>query len=263
MKSSTGRRSLVAAVAGALVCCVAGAFGGSAPPAFQVRSTLDGLKVLPHRIHWVGRVGIPKARVAEVAFLIDGTVRWTERLSPYTFAGDGGYLVTTWLTPGQHRFAVRVRSTSGRTVSDTVVARVIGAPSPPAALAGSWHRYVPKRVGSEAPGGVWTITFDRHWLRDQAPGKWSRVRSQKTGAGRIVDNDWVPGAKTFQIAGGVTTGTAQGAVTEGDGWCGRVGRTATYSWSVSGGKLTLAPAGGHDACRVRGDVYAGTWTRAR
>jgi hypothetical protein len=261
MRARVSQRALVAA-AGALVCCVTGAFGGSAP-AFQVRSTLDGLKVLPHRIHWVGRVGIPKARVADVAFLIDGTVRWTERLSPYTFAGDGGYLVTSWLTPGQHRFAIRVRAHNGRTVTHTVAARVVPAPAPPVALAGSWQRRVPKGSGARAPAGKWTITFDRRWLRDRAPGRWNRVASRKTGAGRIVDNDWVPGAKSFEVAGGVTTGIARGAVTEGDGWCGRAGRTATYSWSVAGGKLTLAPVGGHDACRVRGDVYAGTWTRAR
>jgi hypothetical protein len=39
------------------------------------------------------------------------------------------------------------------------------------------------------------------------------------------------------------------------------GPPATYTWSVNGDTLTLAPVGGRDACAIRGFVWAGQWTR--
>jgi hypothetical protein len=36
---------------------------------------------------------------------------------------------------------------------------------------------------------------------------------------------------------------------------------AKYNWTVSGSTLTLSPVGSHDACGIRGFVWAGTWTR--
>src|SRR5215216_3919183 len=105
----------------------------------RVTSTLDGKTVLPLRIPWVAH---PTAAVKEVRFLIDGKVRWIERHSPYTYAEDDGYLVTTWLAPGPHRFTVRATTIAGRTASRTVIARVRVPPAPPRALAGAWSRVV-------------------------------------------------------------------------------------------------------------------------
>src|SRR5581483_7794604 len=110
--------------------------------ALKVASTLDGKTVLPHRIHWLGLPALPQTQVREVDFLIDARVRWIEHGAPYSYGDDGGYLVTSWLAPGRHRFTIRVRSTDGRTGTDTVLARVLPAPPPPTQLAGTWQRDV-------------------------------------------------------------------------------------------------------------------------
>ena len=36
---------------------------------------------------------------------------------------------------------------------------------------------------------------------------------------------------------------------------------SSYAWSVSGGVLTLDASAGGDACKQRGAVLAGDWTR--
>ncbi len=91
--------------ASALTLAMASSAGGSPAQAeFTVKSTLDGMSVLPHRIVWLALPSLGRGKVARVDFLIDGgRVRWTERNPPYRYADDGGYLVTSWLTPGRHR----------------------------------------------------------------------------------------------------------------------------------------------------------------
>jgi hypothetical protein len=265
-------RQLRIAFAAVAVATAAGSAALAAVPlphrghAFAVTSTLDGKTVLPHRIHWLGSAALPRTRVREVAFLIDGKVRWIEHSPPYSYSEDGGYLVTSWLSAGRHRFTVRVRSTDGSTGTDTVLARVVSAPPPPAELAGTWQRRVAETVSDplghgDAPAGTWRLVFDRRWIQDHAPGVWNPRTSPRTGFGGIVDNDWVPGSKTFQIAGGVTTGVVGDEDAEGGWWCNPGGPVARYSWSVSGDTLTLAPNGGADPCYQRGAVYTGTWTR--
>jgi hypothetical protein len=259
-----GRISLLAVVLAVVLVGDGAAIGGRVASPFDVRSTLDGITILPGRIQWVGTPGIPASQVESVAFLIDGKIRWVERKPPYTFSDDGGYLVTTWLSPGKHRFSVRARANDGRTATDTVVARVQVAPTPPAALAGRWQRSVSKsEARDQAPAGVWTLTFDRRWVKDKSPGKWDPVTSQSTGAGGIVDSYWVPGPRTFVVSGSVTTRILHDTDAEGGWWCEPGGPKATYSWSVKGDTLTLSPVGGHDACADRGSIWAGTWTRAQ
>lgn len=233
-------------------------------PSFKVASTLDGKTVLPHRIHWLVFPG-PRTQVREVAFLVDGKLRWVEHGAPYSYSDDGGYLVTSWLSPGLHRFTVRVLTTTGRTGTDTVIARAVPAPAPSPELAGTWQRKILNTVADphgdgDAPAGTWRLVFDRRWIQDRAPGRWNPTTSPKTGFGGIVDNDWVPGAKTFEIAGAVTTGIVGDKDAEGGWWCAPGGPVARYSWSVSDDRLTLAPIG-VDACYQRGAVYTGEWTR--
>jgi hypothetical protein len=252
---------VVACIATAAV--LAGALAEAAPratPAFTVMSTLQGKRVLPHRIPWIARPSLPQSRVSEVAFLIDGKVRWIERRAPYSYSDDGGYLVTSWLTPGRHRFAVRVRSTDGRTATEALVARVLPAPAPPRALAGTWRRDVqgtPQEL--DGPPGVWTLRFERRWIQDRAPGAWN----PDTQHGGMIDNDWVPGPRTFEIAGGVSFRILKDTDAEGGWWCEPGGPKATYAWSVRGDTLTLKPVNGRDPCGTRGAVYTGDWTRAR
>src|SRR5579864_1376589 len=113
----------------------------------KVTSTLDGMTTLPSRIHWVATPEPSNAIITRVDFLIDGTVTWIENNPPYVFGGDDGgtnlgYLVTTWLSPGAHTFAVRATASGGASVTESVTAKVGAAPSPPAALRGTWTRTV-------------------------------------------------------------------------------------------------------------------------
>ncbi len=125
---------LVGIVSLACVVAVSSALASREAEAFKVTSTLDGKRVLPaRRILWLA---FPKPRtvnVTEVEFLIDGKVRWVERIRPYCYGchdDPDNYLVTSWLTPGRHQFTVRATATDGRKATNTAVARVHPAPSP-------------------------------------------------------------------------------------------------------------------------------------
>jgi len=261
-----------------IACTLGAAVGvGSASPAagakpkrFTITSSLDDKTLLPHHIRWFAYPHLARGTVREVAFLIDGTVRWIENNPPYSYSDDGGYLVTSWLAPGPHRFTVRATSTSGKTATRTVVARTVEAPDPPAELAGSWQRDVATEVpggencgGSDpVPAGQWTLVFERRWIESHFPGTFDPATSPQTGAGNILLDDYVLGSNTFTVFGAVTTGPFDSSVAAGGGWwCEPGGPSATYTWSVSGDTLTLQPVGGTDTNTQRGGIYAGTWKR--
>src|SRR5947208_2919714 len=76
---------------------------------FAVVSTLDGKPVLPHHIRWRADPPAPAAAIERVEFLIDGRIRWVATRRPYGYGSDArgthpGFLVTSWLQPGRHRF---------------------------------------------------------------------------------------------------------------------------------------------------------------
>jgi hypothetical protein len=244
----------------------------------KIASTLDGKTVLPHRIQWLGMPTLPKSQIKRVEFLIDNKLVWIEHGAPYVYGSDHGshrnYLVTSWLSAGTHKFAVRAVSTTDATATDTVTARVLPPPVVPAELAGTWARTITDtgsapKAGSPAnptetlfPPGRFTITFDPRWIFDVFPCDTSPCRyNGKTGGGGQFVSDWTPGATTFQVRGPVTFRVGHDSDRLGGWWCWQDGPAATYTWSVSGDTLTLAPVGGHDACGIRGFVWAGAWTR--
>lgn len=92
-------------------------------------STLNGYSALPHLIHWQAFPSVAAVDVSEVDFLIDGRLGWVERNTPYFYGNDGNWLVTSFLTPGEHTFTVRVITANGQTATDTVQASVAPAPS--------------------------------------------------------------------------------------------------------------------------------------
>jgi hypothetical protein len=255
-------------VAGGVLAAALGTKPAEAQPsaAFTIRSSLDGKAVLPHRIRWIAH---PSAFVVfpGVEFLIDGKLVFDNRLEPYAFGADGrdeatgtvktGYLVTSWLSPGKHRFTVRAKRGPDRVeATRTVVARVLAAPAPPAALAGTWTRVLPNAVPPDrnvlyrsvtAQPGTYRITVDRRFIRMSGPAPRKHIKI-----------DYVASPATITIRGPVWTGDPdEGAIC--DPW----GPEATYSWSVSDGTLTLAPASSADGCRQRGALFTGEWTRVR
>src|SRR5450755_1883985 len=102
---------------------------------FNLASTLDGKTVLPHRIHWLALPALAASKVKEVDFLIDGRLAWVEQTAPYSYADDGGYLVTSVLEPGRHPFPVRALPFSAQAAAAPGTARVLPAPPAPAAPA--------------------------------------------------------------------------------------------------------------------------------
>ena len=256
------RIGLALAAALAVVIAVSSALAHAADGP-RITSSLDRLRVLPHRVHWLAHPSVPAAQVREVDFLIDGgAVRWTEKRPPYSFSDDGGYLVTSWLTKGWHRFTVRLVTKDGHAVSDTATVLVTAPPAVPAGLAGSWSREV---TGSTEPGwpdGTYRLRFDRRWIELDHPGPFDPVKSVPTGEGYVNYLDWTPAGSRFHVQSSVTL-KMQGPTDRVGGWlCEPGGPGADYTWSVAGDTLTLRPLGGADTCPIRGFVWAGEWRRS-
>jgi len=264
-----GARLLLAAlVVAAAVAPVA--FSRTGDATLSVSSSLDGKSVLPTRSHWLAYTNLPQSQVAEVDFLIDGKVRWIEHSAPYNFASDDhgtnmGYLITTWIKPGMHRFAVRVNSTDGRSKTDAFAARVASAPAPPPELAGTWRRLIPNTAPAPWAGKPWLLWFDRvgEWHIDYTGGG---VLDQYDIRGHVL-NEYAPiETGPFETTGNTCTGLGCNPVrrnghtyhTFGND-CNMSGPFGTYTWAVSGSTLTLKPI--HDGCSGRQDILTGTWTR--
>ncbi len=220
---------------------------------FKVTSTLDGKKVLPHRIRWLGRPNLPASKVSEVRFLIDGKTRWIEHNPPYTYGDDTNWLVTSWLSPGSHHFTVRAKAKGGNTAQRTTIARVLPAPAPPAELAGSWKRTVTTAQAGGAPAGTWELSIGKAGWKIRDP----------LGTGNFIDVAYLSAGR-LQARGGIWTKPHNPY--EGNGWCEDSNAPVDYRWTVSTGILTLALSG-PDRCGKRNDkqhfIWAGAWTKVR
>ncbi len=173
-------------------------YGSSPSKVTKVTSNLDGESALPLRTRWIATVEPAGAVVNEVDFLIDGKVIWIEHDAPYVFGGDDsgtdlGYLITTWLSPGTHRFSVRAIGISGPPITDSLTATVAAPPRPPVALRGTWARTVTQQdinaVGAAQngpPAGGWELVFDQvgAWELDPHGGG---LGNQYSVAGNILN----------------------------------------------------------------------------
>lgn len=240
-----GLAVLASLVVTAVTSSAAARRDGQGAKALAITSTLDGKKVLPHRIRWVGRVNLPAAKVSKVEFLIDGTVGWLERNPPYTYGDETNWLVTSWLSPGQHRFAVRVKAKDGRTAVRTTVARVVAAPAPPAELSGSWkHSF---------GGGTWILTIDNTGWKIRDP----------SGDTNFIDVAYFSGQR-LQARGGIFT--KWNSKVGGNGWCAGRNAPVNYRWAVAADVLELTNFGVDRCTDGREEdkqhyVWNGAWTR--
>jgi hypothetical protein len=170
----------------ALACCLAScgekptpAARTVAPSQLKITTTLDGRRVLPQRSRWLAHPSAPPAQIADVEFLIDGRLRAVDHRPPYNYGSDDrnghpGWLVTSRLKPGAHRFTARARLTDGQTASDTVIARVNRPLAPPDALTGSrWHPNVSAAAITCGDGsisaGPRALLTDHTGLQDLGP----------------------------------------------------------------------------------------------
>jgi len=222
--------------------------GGHRRPV-KITTTLRGKKVLPHRIHWVARTSLRGSAVSAVTFLIDGKVRWVEQSAPYSYGGDGNWLVTSWLTPGTHRFTARVKATNGRRAAATTRALVVPAPAPPSELNNTqWSRIYTEAEAGDAPPGRWALMIDATGWRIRDPND----------EGAWIDVAYVePGI--LETRGGIWTRPHNPY--EGQAWCEDTNAPVRFSWRVERDSLTLALAG-ESRCADFGPFMSKTWSRA-
>jgi hypothetical protein len=256
-------------VSGLAVSPMAMAKGAGAAAPARLTTTIDGKRVLPIRVHWLAHPPGQASAVADVRFLIDGKLRWVEHAKPFNYGSDDlhghlGWLVTSFLSPGRHRFTTRARLKNGRRFEDRVVARVLDAPAPPAALAGRWRRTLteddlkalnPALVGV-VPTGTWDLVFDRvgAWVLDPL------------GTGLVEHVVIHGGAMTLDapvqmgpFAGNKTGVSRFGHHDIGVWFCREDGPAGSYAWSVAGDQLTLTAT--LEPCLLRQAVWPSTWTR--
>jgi len=242
-------------------CSSASAGGHAASPAessarLTVTSTLDGHTALPHRIHWQAFPSAPASDIAKVDFLIDAKLGWVEHVTPYFYGDDGNWLVTSFLTPGEHIFTVRVITADGHTATDTVRASVTAAPAPPPALRSvTWARQV-------SPADVRKATSDQpppsgRWRLRISPTGWQL--HDPTGGGLLFDAGY-RSAGNLQMRPAIDYPPYP--KNDQGGFCEDTDPVWAWTYSVGdGGKaLTLHPVG-HDPCGDRIAILAGTWAR--
>jgi DNA-binding SARP family transcriptional activator len=269
---------LAAVVASAIVGVELGIGGSSARSTSSSRATssLDGKTVLPQRMRWVVHPGVPVSAVREVDYIIDGKLRWVEHRPPYYFGGDdnganAGYLITTWLSAGEHVFTSQVVSAGGTVAPDVVTARVLPAARPPAALAGTWTRTVTRRdqakstpvfgagVGNVPPAGVWRLVFDRTGVWELDPVKTGLVTEYDVVADVLFA--YAPISMAPCSNPGPCGVRRFGHHHIGGRDCNYAGPFGSYRWLVSGARLTLTAI--HEPCGQRQAIWEGTWTRVR
>lgn len=271
---------LAAVTVSATIGVELGTSGSSArPPTSSVvrkasTSSLDGETVLPQRTRWLVHPDVPDSAVREVDYIIDGKLRWVERIPPYYYGGDengtnAGYLITTWLSPGQHVFTSEVVGAGGKLATDTLTARVLPAPQPPAALAGTWTRTVTKQdqlkstptfgagVGNVPPAGVWRLVFDRTGVWELDPHRTGLVTAYAVVADVLFA--YAPISMKPCNENGTCGVTRFGHHHIGGVDCTAAGPFGSYRWSVAQARLTLAAI--HEPCGQRRAIWEGTWTR--
>ena len=239
--------TLALALAIAIVAALPALAGAGRKP-LTIRTTLVGKKVLPHRIHWTARTSLPESKVSAVTFIIDGKVRWIEQRAPYTYGDDGNWLVTSWLTPGRHRFTARVTAISGRRASATTVARVIPAPPPPSELSGQWTRLYTAEEAGDAPPGRWNLMIDSTGWRIRDPN----------GEGARIDVAYL-GPELLETRGGIWTKPHNHD--EGQAWCEDTNTPVRFNWDVHGSSLTFAFVA-PSRCDGFGPFFSRTWSRS-
>lgn len=254
---------LISAVIGASGCF--GGDGGGASSArthaagerFGVTSTLARFKVGPGHVHWIADPSPKRADVREVHFYIDGKLSWIDPQTPYTYGGDGGYLVTTWMARVEgeggdaprftrHTFTTEAVAVDGSRAREVDVLRVPSLKHQPDLPYGIWGAPVggppwPRVIDVLSPGVLWIgapighatayeVEADGATLRILAP-----IRKRPGGTG-ITEQGW-----------------------HFDSYdCDPGGPFAVYTWSL-GVDSRLHLTAKRDTCDARRQKLEGTW----
>ena len=188
------------------------------PASFMTTSSIANGATLSGSVTWTASPS--GATVSKVDFLVDGTVKWTEKLSPYYFNGDGSKLDTTTLSNGGHTLAVNAYSTDGQkaTASSTVTISNSATTSP-------------LTVTSNVTSGA-TLTGSVTWTASTSGGTISKVDFLVDGSVKSTDST---APYQYNGDGGTldTTTLANGGHTLAEKATATDGRTATASSSVT------------------------------
>jgi Bacterial Ig domain len=153
-----------------VVLTVAGAISGSVSASssgnkYTVTSLVgsttlkDGI-ILSGSVTWTATPSSPSA-TTKVEFLVDGTLKWTERVSPYVYNGDGNQLDTTTLSNGSHTLKVKAYRSDGKTTSFSATVSLLnnGSSQPPKPPPSSFTTTSSIQNGATLSGSVtWTAS---------------------------------------------------------------------------------------------------------
>jgi hypothetical protein len=123
------------------------------------------------------QVTVSGAVPARVEFAVDGTVKWTETLSPYYYAGTTNGLNTTTMTDGSHTLTATAypsgkgptaKSSTTVTVHNQVV--VPPASSDPPAVSGNAQEGQTLTSSTGSWSGTSPLTYAYQWLRCDPAG---------------------------------------------------------------------------------------------
>lgn len=142
VKASSGGRSSKATATWVVVSSGSGSFG--------VTSSIADGSTLSGSLSWEAKTS---RSASEVAFYIDGTLRWTEYYAPYLFNGDVNKLDTGTLPNGMHVLKVAAVASDGAKAEASATVQVSNGSSSPFTVISSIVN------GSTVAGSVpWTAT---------------------------------------------------------------------------------------------------------
>jgi hypothetical protein len=170
------RRPLLITLLAALVVVLpigAGSAAVGRRAAIGVSSSIAAGQTLTGKVKWTATVtGVSSSDVTSVEFSIDGSLKWTEKTSPYVFNGDNGMLDTAALSNGSHTFGVVARAKDGTTSSVSASATTSNRPANTAKPVVSGQTTEGKQLSGS--NGSWSgpgpISFAYQWLRCDSSG---------------------------------------------------------------------------------------------
>ena len=227
-----------------LACSGTIAGSGAAADGFSLYSSVGGSPVakgmtVSGSVAWTAD---PSSTAVKVEFLIDGSVKWTESVSPYVFNGDGGRLDTTSLADGPHKLTVKAYRPNGKVKkasAKVVVANGVAKPSQTAAASPSrrprprspWRPASPMAPRSRARSRGAQPRAGRPSARSSS--SWTASSGGRRASSPYVFNGDGNRLDTTTLTNGAHTLTVKAYATDG--------RSATAASSVTVSNATVPP----------------------
>ena len=160
---------MIRKAAPALIALILAATAAGATTFTVTSSIVDG-QTLTGKLRWTATTST--TAISTVEFFVDGSLKTTEKKTPYVYGGDQGVLDTTALSNGPHVFAVTPTATDGSKQSVTGTATTKNPPvntSLPSSsgIAREGSTLAATRGGWSGPG---PIGYAYSWLRCDSAG---------------------------------------------------------------------------------------------